>query len=52
MDAKGNFAALFLRGLVESWNIPPTKMPGNGAAGSKGGKAGARAVGGQAPSPW
>jgi hypothetical protein len=45
VDAKGNFAALFLRELVESWNILPTKMPGNREAGSKGGKAGARAVG-------
>jgi hypothetical protein len=52
VDAKGNFAALFLLELVESWNVLPTKMPGNGAAGSKRSKAGARAVRGQAPSLW
>jgi hypothetical protein len=52
VDAKGSVAALFIRELVESWNVLPTKMPVNGAAGSKGGKAGARAVGNQAPSPW
>jgi hypothetical protein len=44
VDAKGNLAALFLRELVESWNVLPTKMPVNGEAGSKGRKAGARAV--------
>jgi hypothetical protein len=52
VDAKGNFAALFLLELVESWSVLPTKMPVNGSAGSKGGKAGARAVRGQVPSPW
>jgi hypothetical protein len=52
LDAKGNFAALFLLELVESWNVLPTKMSVNRAAGSKGGKAGARAVRGQVPSRW
>jgi hypothetical protein len=52
VDAKGNLAALFLRERVESWNVLPTKMPVNGSPGSKGGKAGARAVRGQVPSPW
>jgi hypothetical protein len=42
VDAKGNFAALFLLELVESWIVLPTKMPENGAA---------RAVRGHAPSP-
>jgi hypothetical protein len=47
LDAKGNFAAFFLRDLVESWNVLPSETTGNGAAGSKGGKAVARAVGGR-----
>jgi hypothetical protein len=33
VDAKGSVAALFLRELVESWSVLPTKMPVNGAAG-------------------
>jgi hypothetical protein len=52
VDATGNLAALFLLELVEGWSVLPTKMPVNGSAESKGGKAGARAVRGQIPSPW
>jgi hypothetical protein len=48
LDAKGNFAALFLLELVESWSVLPVEMPGDGAVGSKGG----RAVRDQAQSPW
>jgi hypothetical protein len=51
LDAKGNFAALFLMDLVESWNVLPTKMPVRGAARSNRGEAGARAVRGQTPPP-
>jgi hypothetical protein len=32
VDAKGNLAALFLRELVESWNVLPTKMAVRGAS--------------------
>jgi hypothetical protein len=52
VDAKNNLAALFPLDLVESWSVVPPKMPVRGAAGSNGGEAGARAVKGQAPSPW
>ena len=51
LDAKGNFEALFLLELVESWSVLPTKMPVNGAMGPEGGKAGARVVRGQI-APW
>jgi hypothetical protein len=51
VDAKGNLAALFLRELVESWSVLPTKMSVRGAARSNRGEAGARAVRGQAPPP-
>jgi hypothetical protein len=44
VDAKGNLAALFLRELVESWNVLTSKMPVNGATGSKRGKASTRVV--------
>jgi hypothetical protein len=47
MDAKGSVAALFLLELVESWSVLPSETLGKGAAGSKRGKAGARAVRGQ-----
>jgi hypothetical protein len=49
VDAKGNLAALFMLELVDGWSVLPTKMPGNGEAGSKGGRA--AAFRGQAPSP-
>jgi hypothetical protein len=52
LDAKGNFAALFLVELVEGWSVLPVEAPGDGVAGPKRGKACARAVRGQAPSPW
>jgi hypothetical protein len=52
VDAKGSVAALFLLELVESWSVLPTKMPVSRAAGSKRDEAGARAVRGEAPSPW
>jgi hypothetical protein len=42
VDAKGNFAALFLLELVERWNVLLTKMPGNGADKVNGPVAGAR----------
>ena len=51
VDAKGNLAALFLLDLVERWSVLPTKMPVRGAAQSSRGKAGARAVRGQALPP-
>jgi hypothetical protein len=51
LDAKGNFAALFLLDLVERWSVLPTKMPVRGAARSNRGEAGARAVRGQTPPP-
>jgi hypothetical protein len=43
VDAKGAVSALFLRELVESWNVLPNKIPVNGAVGSKRGKASAGA---------
>jgi hypothetical protein len=49
VDAKGNLAALFLLDMVESWSVLPPKMPVSGAAGSKRGEPGARAVRRQAP---
>ena len=51
VDAKGHLAALFLLELVESWNALPSETPGDGAAGPKAGKAGARVVRGQI-APW
>jgi hypothetical protein len=51
VDAEGNFAALFLMDLVESWNVLPSETLGNRAVGSKRGEAGARAVRGKVPSP-
>jgi hypothetical protein len=34
VDAQGSVTALFIRELVESWSVLPTKLPVNGAAGS------------------
>jgi hypothetical protein len=42
VDAKGNFAALFLLELVETWSVLPPKMPVNGAGKVIGPVAGAR----------